>query len=217
MTTTTAITATSRCISARPAPVEGQAHHVAVPLHGDHVLRRAAGQLCRAPLRRPDLAKAASCASLRADRRVQYVRPHLFERDDRPGPRGRPGQQDPGLAKAWMLATLLLGSLFLGVKGYEYSSKFSHGIYPWKPRGQIYERPDLYYGSAVRRRLGEPAIIDKLQGTRRHARRGTPPPSRSPPGGSSNRSARWWPARSAGLRSGRRRRPDLRPLPAEGR
>jgi cytochrome c oxidase subunit 3 len=68
-----------------------------------------------------------------------------------------------GLAKAWMLATLLLGSLFLGVKGYEYSSKFSHGIYPWAPRGQIYERPDLYYGSAVRSRLGEPAIIDRLK------------------------------------------------------
>jgi cytochrome c oxidase subunit 3 len=68
-----------------------------------------------------------------------------------------------GLAKTWMLLTLLLGSLFLGVKGYEYSSKFSHGIYPWAPRGLIYERPDLYYGSAVRARLGEPAIIDKLK------------------------------------------------------
>jgi cytochrome c oxidase subunit 3 len=68
-----------------------------------------------------------------------------------------------GIAKVWMLLTLLLGSLFLGVKGYEYSSKFSHGIYPWAPRGLIYERPDLYYGSAVRARLGEPAIIDKLK------------------------------------------------------
>jgi cytochrome c oxidase subunit III len=68
-----------------------------------------------------------------------------------------------GLAKVWMLLTLLLGSLFLGVKGYEYSSKFSHGIYPWAPRGHIYERPDLYYGSAVRARLGEPEMIDKLK------------------------------------------------------
>lgn len=68
-----------------------------------------------------------------------------------------------GLAKVWMLLTLLLGSLFLGVKAYEYSSKFSHGIYPWAPRGHIYERPDLYYGSAVRARLGEPAMIDKLK------------------------------------------------------
>ncbi len=68
-----------------------------------------------------------------------------------------------GLAKTWMLLTLLLGSLFLGVKAYEYSSKFSHGIYPWAPRGHIYERPDLYFGSAVRARLGEPAMIDKLK------------------------------------------------------
>ena len=68
-----------------------------------------------------------------------------------------------GLAKFWMLATLLLGSLFLGVKGYEYQAKFSHGIYPLAPHGRIYERPDLYYGSAVRARLGEPAIIDRLK------------------------------------------------------
>jgi heme/copper-type cytochrome/quinol oxidase subunit 3 len=68
-----------------------------------------------------------------------------------------------GLAKAWMLLTLLLGSLFLGIKAYEYQAKFSHGIYPWAPRGLIHERPDLYYGSAVRARLGEPAIIDRLK------------------------------------------------------
>ena len=68
-----------------------------------------------------------------------------------------------GLAKLWMLVTLLLGTLFLGVKGYEYQAKFSHGIYPWAPHGRIYERPDLYYGSAVRARLGEPEIIDRLK------------------------------------------------------
>jgi cytochrome c oxidase subunit 3 len=68
-----------------------------------------------------------------------------------------------GLAKTWMLLTLLLGSLFLGIKAYEYQAKFSHGIYPWAPRGLIHERPDLYYGSAVRARLGEPAIIDRLK------------------------------------------------------
>jgi len=67
------------------------------------------------------------------------------------------------LAKMWMLATLLLGALFLGVKGYEYQAKFSHGIFPWAPHGLVYERPDLYYGSAVRARLGEPAIIEKLK------------------------------------------------------
>jgi cytochrome c oxidase subunit 3 len=68
-----------------------------------------------------------------------------------------------GLAKIWMLLTFLLGALFLGVKGYEYQAKFSHGIYPMAPRSLIHERPDLYYGSAVRARLGEPAIIDRLK------------------------------------------------------
>ncbi len=67
------------------------------------------------------------------------------------------------LAKIWMLATLLLGTLFLGVKGYEYQAKFSHGIFPWAPHGLVHERPDLYYGSAVRGRLGEPAVIARLE------------------------------------------------------
>ena len=67
------------------------------------------------------------------------------------------------MAKNWMLATLLLGCLFLGIKGYEYSAKFSHGIYPAQPHSRIYEKPDLYYGAAVRARLGEPAIIEQLK------------------------------------------------------
>jgi cytochrome c oxidase subunit 3 len=62
-----------------------------------------------------------------------------------------------------MVLTFVLGTLFLGVKAYEYQAKFSHGIYPWAPRGRIHERPDLYYGSAVRARLGEAAMIDRLQ------------------------------------------------------
>ena len=57
------------------------------------------------------------------------------------------------LAKAWMVLTLLLGTVFLGVKAYEYKAKFDHGIYPMAPRSRIHERPDLYYGSAVRARL----------------------------------------------------------------
>jgi cytochrome c oxidase subunit 3 len=58
-----------------------------------------------------------------------------------------------GRAKFWMLVTLVLGSLFLGIKAYEYKAKFDHGIYPAAPRGLIHERPDLAYGSAVRARL----------------------------------------------------------------
>ncbi len=60
-----------------------------------------------------------------------------------------------GVAKAFMGATLLLGSIFLGIKVYEYSSKFSHGIYPKPQHSRIYEKADLYYASAVRARLQE--------------------------------------------------------------
>ena len=60
-----------------------------------------------------------------------------------------------GEAKGWMALTFLLGSVFLGVKGYEYNAKFAHGIYPRAPRSLIYEKPDEYYASAVRLRLQE--------------------------------------------------------------
>lgn len=58
-----------------------------------------------------------------------------------------------GLAKLLMIITFALGCVFLGVKAYEYSAKFAHGIYPRTPHSQIYEKPNLYYGSAVRERL----------------------------------------------------------------
>ncbi len=58
-----------------------------------------------------------------------------------------------GQAKMWVVTTFVLGSVFLGVKLYEYNSKFKHGIYPHLPHSLIYEKPDLYYASAVRRAL----------------------------------------------------------------
>ena len=58
-------------------------------------------------------------------------------------------------AKGWMLLTFLLGTVFLGIKMYEYQAKFSHGLYPQHPRSQIYEKPDIYYAQAVRQRLNE--------------------------------------------------------------
>jgi cytochrome c oxidase subunit 3 len=58
-------------------------------------------------------------------------------------------------AKGWIALTFLLGCVFLGVKMYEYTAKFEHGIYPASPRSQIYEKPDIYYASAVRARLQE--------------------------------------------------------------
>lgn len=65
-------------------------------------------------------------------------------------------QDRPGAAKAWMFLTLLLGSVFLGIKGFEYKSKWDHGIVPamwWRSHSSIYEKPDLYYLAAVRARL----------------------------------------------------------------
>jgi cytochrome c oxidase subunit 3 len=56
-------------------------------------------------------------------------------------------------AKGWILLTLILGTAFMGIKGYEYSAKFSHGIYPQAPRSRIWEKPDVYFSAAVRTRL----------------------------------------------------------------
>jgi len=64
-------------------------------------------------------------------------------------------------AKGWLLITLALGSVFLGVKMYEYNAKFAHGIYPWKPHSLIYEKADLNYAAAVRLRLE--ALESQLQ------------------------------------------------------
>ena len=58
-----------------------------------------------------------------------------------------------GKAKGFLLITLLLGMLFLGVKAYEYKGKFDHGIYPQYPHSLIYERADVNYLTAVRTRL----------------------------------------------------------------
>lgn len=58
-------------------------------------------------------------------------------------------------AKGYILVTFLLGSLFLGVKAYEYVQKFEHGIYPVRPHGMVYDKADVRYAAAVRRRLGE--------------------------------------------------------------
>jgi cytochrome c oxidase subunit 3 len=64
-----------------------------------------------------------------------------------------------GLARIWFGITFFLGAVFLGVKAYEYQAKFAHGIYPKKPRSQLYEKADLYYVAAVRGRLA--AIVSE--------------------------------------------------------
>ena len=42
-------------------------------------------------------------------------------------------------AKTWLFATFILGAVFLGVKAFEYNSKFHHGIHPKMPRSRMYE------------------------------------------------------------------------------
>jgi cytochrome c oxidase subunit III len=59
------------------------------------------------------------------------------------------------MAKGFLTLTFVLGSVFLGVKAYEYNSKFQHGIYPAHPHSLIHERADVYYVGAVRQRLNE--------------------------------------------------------------
>jgi heme/copper-type cytochrome/quinol oxidase subunit 3/uncharacterized coiled-coil DUF342 family protein len=58
---------------------------------------------------------------------------------------------------AWRLValTFLLGSVFLGFKAYEYSAKYAHALIPFRPHGSMYDRPDIYYVSAVTERLSE--------------------------------------------------------------
>ncbi len=53
-------------------------------------------------------------------------------------------------ARSWLIATFLLGSVFLLVKMYEYNSKFTHGIYPARPHSLVYEKSDVYYAAALR-------------------------------------------------------------------
>jgi len=62
-------------------------------------------------------------------------------------------KSNAALAKSWMVLTFVLGVVFLGIKMYEYSQKFSHSLYPMHPHSQIYEKADVYYAQAVRMRL----------------------------------------------------------------
>ncbi|MFI4875644.1 MAG: heme-copper oxidase subunit III, partial [Blastopirellula sp. JB062] len=61
------------------------------------------------------------------------------------------------MAKIWMVVTFVLGLAFLGVKAYEYKEKFAHGIYPAQPHGLLYDKPDVYYASAVKVALEDEA------------------------------------------------------------
>ena len=58
-----------------------------------------------------------------------------------------------GTAKAWVVATFVLGSVFLGVKAFEYKAKLDHCIYPSKPQSLVWDKADINYVAAVRLRV----------------------------------------------------------------
>ena len=61
-----------------------------------------------------------------------------------------------------MLLTLLLGSTFLGIKGVEYASKFSHGIHPDHPRSALYDRADTIWLSGLKEDIrGQIAVLEQ--------------------------------------------------------
>jgi len=62
-------------------------------------------------------------------------------------------------AKRWVLLTLILGTVFLGIKGAEYASKFSHGIHPNFPRSALYDRPDTIWLSGLKEDLRDQIAV----------------------------------------------------------
>lgn len=64
-------------------------------------------------------------------------------------------QDDSKTARRWLLLTLLLGSVFLGVKGFEYASKFHAGICPSFPRSSLYDRADTVWLSGLKENIRE--------------------------------------------------------------
>src|SRR6476659_8700567 len=74
-------------------------------------------------------------------------------------------KNDASTARGWILVTFLLGCVFLGVKIYEYSAKFSHGIYPQKPHGLVFDKADIHYAAAVRKRINDlrTALVQRQQ------------------------------------------------------
>ncbi len=58
-------------------------------------------------------------------------------------------------AKRWLIATLMLGMVFLGIKAYEYASKFEHGIHPSAPRSLLYDRADVSYLAGLKANINQ--------------------------------------------------------------
>ena len=61
----------------------------------------------------------------------------------------------PRAARLWLIATMILGLSFLGIKSFEYYQKYEVGLLPVAGQKQIHEKADYQYVSHVNRRLGE--------------------------------------------------------------
>lgn len=72
-----------------------------------------------------------------------------------------------GKARMALLVTLVLGGLFLLVKGYEYKSKIDLGILPRPGLRQIHDQADIYYLAAVKQ------TVDQKFAAEQSARRAT--------------------------------------------
>ena len=59
-------------------------------------------------------------------------------------------------AKMYLTITFLCGCAFLGIKMYEYSSKFAHGIHPQPgARSLLHEQSDVYYLARLKDQIAE--------------------------------------------------------------
>ena len=69
-------------------------------------------------------------------------------------------------SRFWLLATLLLGMAFLGVKAFEYKTKYDHGIFPSGKRSLIYNNADdEYLSRAVSEMRAEIERVEQLAAT----------------------------------------------------
>ncbi len=63
------------------------------------------------------------------------------------------GASKPLVARVWLLLAVMLGTLFIGVKSYEYREKYRHNLFPAPGGGPIFNQADAAYLSAVRQRV----------------------------------------------------------------
>ena len=59
-------------------------------------------------------------------------------------------RNNPSRAKQLLWVTIAFGCVFLGMKAWEYQSKFQHGLYPRAPKSLIYDHANLSFLSGVR-------------------------------------------------------------------